>query len=246
MHNTNYDSIAKDYHLKRKKPWISLKIFLKTLDKNGFEFSGYSIDLGCANGRNFKLFLRDNIRLIGIDNSLELLKIAHNEMKELEVFSREQLKSIQLILSDISYLPIRSNIIKNIFSIATLHHIKNKLERRKSIKQLYNILTSDGYIILSLWRKYQKRFKRYFITDWFKRKFNPKYNKKQKILGLNDFGDKFVPWKISKSNIAYNRFYHFFSNNEIKKLLNQFKVITIKKLGGPNNKDNFFILAKKD
>jgi len=246
MYNTFYDSIAKDYHLKRKKPWIPLKLFLKALDKNGFQFSGYSIDLGCANGRNFKLFLKENIRLIGIDNSLELLKIANKEMKELEVFSTKQLKNIQLILSDISCLPIRANTIQNIFSIATLHHVKYKIERRKSILQLHDILKSNGCIILSLWRKYQKRYKYYFIFDWCKRKFNPKYNKKQQILGLKDFGDKFVPWTISQSNTTYNRFYHFFSNIEIKKLLKQFKIIKIEKLGGPNNKDNFFLLAQKN
>ncbi len=63
--------------------------------------------------------------------------------------------------------------------------------------------------------------------------------------GLEEFGDQYVSWKISSEKKKYNRFYHFFSKREIKKLIKTFKVQEFKILGGPNNRDNFFILAQK-
>jgi hypothetical protein len=67
----------------------------------------------------------------------------------------------------------------------------------------------------------------------------------QNKLDLEEFGDKFIPWTISKENLTYNRFYHFFSRKELKKLLQMYIIMELKKRGGPNKKDNFFVLAKK-
>ena len=50
-----YDNIALDYDLKRRKPWRALENFLSYLKEKGYSFNGINIDLGCANGRNFKL-----------------------------------------------------------------------------------------------------------------------------------------------------------------------------------------------
>jgi len=248
MEKINYNYLAQDYHQKRKEPWKPLMQFLGDLDKNhqySGQFYGYTIDLGCANGRNFKVLFKKNSKLVGIDNSIEFLKIANKHLRDNNRFSKSELNSIQLLLSDILFLPIRPQVINNIFSIATLHHIRYKLERKNVILQLYNLLKQEGYILLSVWRKYQKKYKKFFISDWLKRKFKPMYNKKQKSQNLNDHGDIFVPWTISKEKITYNRFYHLFSNIEIKKLLRLFNLKIFKKMGGPHKRDNFFILAQK-
>jgi SAM-dependent methyltransferase len=245
MNTIYYNHLAEDYHLKRKKPWKALEQFLKFLIKENYQFKGYSVDLGCANGRNFKLMINDNVRLIGIDNSIRFLKIAKKQLRDLESYSKSERNSIQLILSDILFLPIRPDTIDNIYSIATIHHVKIKEERMNLIYQIFNILKSDGLFLFSVWRKYQKHYKIYFIKDWIKRVFNKSYRKKQREIGLFNFGDKYVPWKISKNKKTYLRFYHFFSKFEIKNLLAAFSIKKLKKLGGPNKKDNFFVLAKK-
>ena len=67
-----YDSLALDYHHKRLNPWRDFELYYNKLIQKGVSFDGYSIDLGCANGRNFKIFLQSNVKLIGIDNSIEL------------------------------------------------------------------------------------------------------------------------------------------------------------------------------
>ncbi|MFX1406334.1 MAG: class I SAM-dependent methyltransferase [Promethearchaeota archaeon] len=246
MNDIYYNSLAEDFHQKRKKPWTSLENFLKLVNDKKFQFMGYNIDLGCANGRNFKLLHSNNTKLIGVDNSIQFLKIAHQKLKNSNEFSKYEKNSIQLLLSDILFLPIRPKTINNVFSIATVHHIKSKEKRENLLNQISKILKFDGYILISVWRKYQKNYKVYFIVDWIKRIINSTYRKKQIELGLNEFGDKYVPWKISKDQETYLRFYHFFSKKEVKKLFKDYRVEEIKKLGGPNKKDNYFIIAKKE
>jgi len=245
MNDIYYNKLAEDYHQKRKKPWKSLEDFLKIVNSKNVQFMGLSIDLGCANGRNFKLLHSNNTRLIGVDNSIQFLKIAYQELNDKDQFSISEKNSIHLLLSDILFLPIRPNTINNVFSIATIHHIKDKKERKNLINQISKILKSDGYLLFSVWRKYQKDYKTYFIIDRIKRIFNTSYFKKQKELGLNEFGDKYVSWEISKDHKPYFRFYHFFSKIEVKKLLKNYRVKELIKLGGPNKKDNYFVIAKK-
>jgi len=71
----SYDFFAKDYHNKRRYHWKDLGNFLRELNEEEVHFNGFNLDLGCANGRNFNLFLHSNSKLIGIDNSIELLNL---------------------------------------------------------------------------------------------------------------------------------------------------------------------------
>jgi len=246
MENYYYNKIASDYNSKRRKPWVPLDQFLNRLYQKGYRFNGFSIDLGCGNGRNFKLFkLNTNNKLIGIDNSLELIKIARESSTNSIHFSKIQQNNIQLILADIKYIPIRAHSVHNIFSIATFHHIKYKAERKRVMHQIYNLLAINGYFLLTVWRRWQIKLIKYFLKDWLNRTFKLNYNRHQKELGLIEFGDKFVPWTVSAEKITYNRFYHFFTKREIKNLIKIFKVKEIRILGGATNKDNFFILTQK-
>lgn len=245
LKNSTYNLIAKDYHLKRKKPWKDFENFILHLKNKYYKFFGNTIDLGCANGRHFEILSTFSEKLIGIDNSNEFLKIATSRLKNLELTFRALKSTPQLILSDICYLPIRPKSFHNVFSIATIHHIHTNLERKKFFSQIYNILKPGGYCCITLWRKFQKKYRFYFIRDLIKRVFSNQYRIKQKEKGLNYFGDKLVSWKISTDNKIYYRFYHFFSKNEVKKIIKGFKIREFKKLGGPNKKDNFFILTQK-
>ena len=246
MNKKIYDILALDYHRKRNKPWRDLETFVKEIKEKEISFTGYNIDLGCANGRNFSVFIQPNNKLIGVDSSFEFLKIAREHLKSDNNLPKNSSNFIQLILSDILFLPIRPNVIQNIFSIATIHHIKDKTQLNYAISQLYCLLRDKGYFLFTVWRKYQKNYRNYFIKDKIKRLFNPKYRKVQINLGLNEYGDKFVPWTLSAEKKTYNRFYHFFSHKEIKKMLYEYIIIEFKKKGGPNKKDNFFVLAKKE
>jgi len=245
MEKSCFNHFAQDYNLKRKKPWRPLEFFINYLKKKEYTFKGVILDLGCGNGRNFKIIGIYPKKLIGIDLSIELLNKALTNLKDVNKYSMQESNFIQILLGDISNLPFRPNIADTIFSIATIHHIKKKSERKNTIIQIYEVMRDNGYIILSVWRKWQKKFRFYFFSEWLKRKFIYNYKNQQELMGLKEFGDKFIPWTLSKDQKTYNRFYHFFSKKEFKKLLKGFKINELKITGGPSNRDNFFILAEK-
>jgi len=245
MVNNYYNKIAWDYHLKRKKPWKALEDFFNCLKEKKYNFPGYCIDLGCGSGRNFTIFKESDNKLIGIDNSIEFLKIAKSNLNDVNQYSKFDADNIQLILGDINYSPIKAKAVNNVFSIASIHHIKGKEERQEVILKLHDLMKENAFLLLTVWRRWQKKFKKYFIIDKLKRLFNPKYKIHQKKLDLSEFGDKHVPWTISKKDRTYNRFYHFFTKKEMKNVLKTYKIREFKKSGGPTNKDNFFILAQK-
>ncbi|MHA1669044.1 MAG: class I SAM-dependent methyltransferase [Promethearchaeota archaeon] len=239
MSEASYNGFAKDYDNKRRKPWVPLKKFLEDLKQQDHEFNGILIDLGCGNGRNMPLIKNSNNHLLGIDKSLEFLKLAKNRNEY------QDLKT-HFLMSDMLALPIRPNSINSIFSIASIHHIMNKGERKLLMEFLNSILRNNGYILLSVWRKFQKKYRKYFLLEFIKRSLSKKYKKRQESRGLTEFGDILIPWTVSKKQITYNRYYHLFSKNDLKKLLSdKFKILGLSKLGGPNRKDNYFILAKK-
>jgi SAM-dependent methyltransferase len=245
MKNYSFNNIAKDYHSKRKKPWRPLQFFLQFLKNKGYPFRGKVLDLGCANGRNFKIMNKPPNKLIGIDISLNLLKIAKSNLKDIDHFSGSESKFFQLIQGDIVNLPIREKSIDTIYSIATIHHIMKKSERKKVFIQMHEILKKNGKLILTVWRKWQIKLRDYFIWDWIKRNFTMDYKKQQKKIGLEDFGDKYVPWTLSDEKISFDRFYHFFSKHELKKLMGMFRIKEFNITGGPTQKDNFFVFAQK-
>ena len=241
----SFNQIAQDYHLKRKKPWRPLEFFLKYLKNKGLSFKGTYLDLGCANGRNFKIMGISPKKLIGLDLSLELLKIAQSELKETNHYPQNISNSIQLLLGDISKLPFRPSSVNTVFSIATIHHIKKFSERKNIILQIYDTLKKNGNFILTVWRKWQKKFRFYFLSEWIKRRFTSHYKKEQELIGLKEYGYKLVPWTLSKEQKTYYRFYHFFSKKEIKKLLKDYQIKDFKITGGPSDRDNFFIFARR-
>ncbi|MHA1192012.1 MAG: class I SAM-dependent methyltransferase [Promethearchaeota archaeon] len=239
MNEPCYNGFAKDYDNKRKNPWVPLKIFLEDLDRQDHKFNGILIDLGCGNGRNLPLFKNSNNIILGIDNSLKFLQLAknRNELRDLNA---------HFLLGNMLALPIRPNSINSIFSIASIHHVMNKSERSLVLEFLSSILVENGYIVMSVWRKFQKKYRNYFLFEFIKQKLSVKYKKKQEALGLHEFGDILIPWTVSSKQITYNRYYHLFSKIEFKRLLVEFKILKLSKLGGPNRKDNYFILARKN
>ena len=242
-----YNKFAEDYHNKRRRPWRDFESYLDKLKGKGLIIKGTIIDIGCANGRNFEIFKDSQNRLIGIDNSIEFLDIAKTQLQEKDIAAKEQ-KKIQLVLADMNHLPLRpTNKVDGVFSIASLHHIKSKSKRHHVINQLFNLLKPEGFLIITLWRRWQKRFLTHFLKDWIKRKLKPNYQRMQSDKGLPQFGDIFVPWHVSSENITINRFYHLFSLSELENLLGDlFCIEDLEKTGGPTEKDNLFVFAQKE
>jgi SAM-dependent methyltransferase len=245
MNESYYNYLAEDYNHKRRKPWKALEDFLQKIDINKLGSSGYCLDIGCGNGRNFPLISFTSNHIIGLDNSIELLKFAQKNANSFIEKKIERKPHIQLTLCSLDLLPIRSKTINSAYVIAVIHHIKKSKNRKVIMQQIYNIIKDNGWVIVSVWRKFQRKYRWFFFKDLMKRALLHNYSKLQAKEGLGEFGDKLVPWTLSKEGKTYLRFYHFFSYKEAKKLMNDFKIEDITKLGGPGKKDNFFFLLRK-
>ena len=96
------------------------------------------LDLGCGNGYWTKLLGQKYQKVIGIDNSKELIKIAKN---------KRQLPNIEYKLIDIEdELPFADNSFDFMFSNMVIHYVK---DLNKLIHELYRIVKPDGLILLS-------------------------------------------------------------------------------------------------
>lgn len=247
MKNNYYDEIAKDYDLKRKKPWKALIQFLDNIKLTEFRIEGISIDLGCANGRHFEILTHPNNKLIGIDNSIEFLKLSKKKKDGIKSNGKHNHPSnfISLLLADMQNLPIRKNTITNIISVASIHHVRGKSNRQCLIDDLKSILQDEGFLVISVWRKWQEKYKSFFLKDRLMRKQDREYRAQQNEQELMEHGDKYITWTLSKKQKEISRFYHFFSAVEFKRLLKDFDILKFEMLGGPTSKDNFFVLAQK-
>jgi len=213
----DYNLIAKDFSEKRKKIWEELMFLFKDL-KEGERI----LDLGCGNGRWFKLFKEKRVKYIGVDNSEKLIEIAKRNFPE-----------GNFILAEATSLPFRNNFFDKVYCIAFLHQVPSSFFRKKVLSEVKRVLKPEGKLILTVWKIFRLKEKLLLL----------KYTI-FKILGRSklDWKDIFIPWGKKTS-----RYYHCFSQKELEKLIKEtnfeiLKIGTIKNKKG--NRQNFYLVAK--
>ncbi|MFW9880149.1 MAG: class I SAM-dependent methyltransferase [Candidatus Thorarchaeota archaeon] len=168
---------------------------LKAIDEKGIVIgeSSLILDLGCGTGYSSEILIQSGFRVVGIDILNDMLSKARAKKK----FSKE-LKSLELILADINYLPIKNNSVDHIISISSynfiIHGLENYGEKVKLLndtgKSLRNILKKKGRIVIEFYPKDDnelKIFNKSFINNEFEGfviKNNPKQKSGQTFLLL--------------------------------------------------------------
>jgi tRNA (uracil-5-)-methyltransferase TRM9 len=214
----NYNLIAKEFSATRKEIWEELKFLFENL-KEGEKV----LDLGCGNGRWYKVFKEKKVDYFGIDNSEKLIEIAKENFPEAKFF-----------VGDALNLPFQDNFFDKVYSIALLHHIPSEDFRIKVLKEVKRVLKPGGILILTCWRIHRLReilaLLKYTLL---------------KIIGRSklDFKDFFVPW--GKKMLRY---YHFFTQRELENLVKKvgFEILdfgVVKNKRG--NRQNYYIVSKK-
>jgi ubiquinone/menaquinone biosynthesis C-methylase UbiE len=165
---------------------------------------------------------------VGVDISQNLLKIVKNKIQKIGI------NNVSLIHADMIRLPIEDYSFDSILCIASIHNIKSRNQRILALKEIYRILNKKGTALISVWSRWQDKYRIYFL----KRIFNSK----------DEFGDIEIYWKQDNLNVP--RFYHLYSQRELKNdLLHAgFKINKIWGVKLKSNKypDNFFAIVEKE
>jgi len=119
--------------------------------------------------------------------------------------------------------------------IASLHNVGGRDNRIQSLKEINRILKKDGTALISVWSRWQDKFRMQFLKKWFTQ------------IGKNEFGDIDIYWRQHGLDIP--RFYHLYSKKEFQNDLCQadLELVEIQnvKMHSKKHPDNYFALVKK-
>jgi tRNA (uracil-5-)-methyltransferase TRM9 len=155
-----YNKIATEFKNSRHYSWEWITDFINTYVKNGsnsLECDGDNqtkvLDIGCGGGRNIKTYQTNKIKITGIDNSSEFIRLCRED-------------KLDVTLSDMTAIPFPDEYFDNILSIASFHHLTNKTDRIKSLQEMARILKPNGTMIMSVWSKNQPEKTKRKFDDW--------------------------------------------------------------------------------
>ncbi len=203
-----YDKEAKKYAETRKKFWHEEKAILDTITPLFEEWKKIRVlEFWCGSGR-FATLLNQNFAgkfdYVGIDLSEELLSYASEDNPNLTFFQWDITKLVKNFEQESFDLIVWTS---------SFQHIPTNKERSFLMKNFYRLLDYDGMLLMT----------NRSLSDWFIKK-HWKIVMKAKILSwfkMNKWiaRDLMVPW-TDADWIVYERFYHFFSLDELKDLAN--------------------------
>ncbi len=214
-----WDKIAKSFDTTRKKSWDICLDYIHNLPKDSIV-----ADFGCGNGRHLIPCAKHCKKVYGIDISKELLKITKDKIE------RQNIKNVELIHSNLIEIPLEDNSVDSVIFIAALHNIKGRNNRIKALSELKRVLKKDKTAMISVWSRWQDKFRKEFFKKFFQ------------IKNKDEYGDIYVYWKQHGLDIP--RFYHLYSKMEFKSDIKKsgLKIIEINSVNLSSKKydDNYF------
>ena len=143
------------------------------------------LDLGCGTGFSSDVLIHNDFRVIGIDILSDMLLKAREKKKKFKEY-----QNLELILADITFLPIRVNSINHIISISSYNFIIHGLEKygdkvkllHDTGKYMNKIQKKDGRAVIEFYPKNDRElamFQKSFTNNGYEG-FMVKQNPKQK------------------------------------------------------------------
>jgi len=217
-----YDRIAPEFDADRQKPiWPPLARFCAEIDDTLKRPK--VLDVGCGNGRLYRLFQDRNIDYLGADNCAALIDLATR--RHGRHFVTQDILQLNR-LPDINF--------DYALAIALLHHLPGFALRLEAIKQLKSKVRAGGLIMITVWNMWsQIKYRRLILKYWL-----------LKIMKKNnmDFGDILFDWQAADGRRAAQRYYHAFTKRQLSRLAKQAD-LTIKECY--RDKYNYYLLLKK-
>lgn len=134
-----YNKIAKDWHNDHKKDdwWIESTDKFISLLKPGLQV----LDVGCGGGVKSKYFIERGLKVVGIDFSREMIRIAKTEVPE-----------ATFLVKDLKDINKWKAFFDGIFLQAVLLHLP-KQEILTSLRQIVTKLKTGGYLYIAVKEK---------------------------------------------------------------------------------------------
>ncbi|WP_423751368.1 class I SAM-dependent methyltransferase [Salinirarus marinus] len=142
---TTYDRIASHFSKTREYPWPEIETFLDGASADD------ALDVGCGNGRHTELLADRATRAVGVDVSRGLLD---------EARARASARGFDaaFVQGDASALPVRGGRFDLALYVATLHHLRPRERRVRSLDELARALGPAGRALVSVWSVDHERF----------------------------------------------------------------------------------------
>ena len=129
-----YNSNSKQYFDKTSS--VALDAWWGIADKH-ITNGSVILDLGSGSGRDLKYFSQQHDRVIGLDYSLSLAKIAHDHSHK------------PVIQADMRTIPFKQDAFDVVWSMAVLHHLQ-KQDVSTALMEIKRILKNKGKVFVSV------------------------------------------------------------------------------------------------
>ncbi|MFH1235474.1 MAG: class I SAM-dependent methyltransferase [Parcubacteria group bacterium] len=196
----DYEAIAKAFTESRTNLWEEAHYFGQYLQDNVAV-----LDLGCANGRLLKLFEKHKVAYTGVDENAMFLQAAGKYAK---TFSNVTATFVQ---SDMRKLPFADNSFDRAFCIASLHHVPSSEYQLQAIIEMYRVLKPGGLLLMTNWELASQ-------PRYVKKRDKLRMEHPELFQGLDDT-DFVITWRWSMGDTTVYRYYHSFSELELRVLL---------------------------
>ena len=103
------------------------------------KIDGVAIDVGAGTGMSLETLLDQDVQLVGVDISWQMLKIAQEKLKAH--------LNTSLIIADAENLPFRNSIAELMLGITTLEFVPNPM---KSLYEMRRVLQTRGWLVLGI------------------------------------------------------------------------------------------------
>jgi ubiquinone/menaquinone biosynthesis C-methylase UbiE len=145
-----YDRIATHFARTREYAWPEVESFVED-ERERRGSLGWALDLGCGNGRHADLLADRGATVVGLDVSRGLLATARERASERGF-------SAAFVHGDAARLPFADGTFSQVLYVATLHHLRPRATRRRSLREVGRVLAADGRALVSAWSTAHDRF----------------------------------------------------------------------------------------
>jgi SAM-dependent methyltransferase len=128
--------------------------------ENTLKTEGLVLDLACGTGRHLIPLSKEGYSMVGLDLSLNLLRIAKNRSS-----------GIQLVRGDMRFLPFKSEEFSSVISMDTsFGYLPSEQDDLKSLNEVNRILKQEGILIIDLFNRerliLKNRQNRFSRIEW--------------------------------------------------------------------------------